>query len=474
MKKLKYLIFILATSMMSLTCFPQITTITEVSLLPNRVIQMIIDQQGHWGKNDTAIAGPVNELFYNGRQIGYYCNVQPSGFIVFSLRKELAPVKAWSDRNHFNAEAKEGIEEVIKSCMTRLIDTIESRFGPIDYVHKTEIEMLAEIDYIPVWTSIKNYIDGTLQQKERSSGNYQDGDTLINSNWHQNAPYNSDCPYNQCSNTINGCMLVGCVATAGAQIMRYWCWPPNDYDWVNMADVVTTASPQAQQEAVAALCHDVGVAVDMDYGCTISSSYTSDMVDVFVDDFGYNSSCTVKHRDDYTAGDWFDLIKFNLNRNRPTQYRIPGHSIVCDGWRLDGLHQTKQYHMNYGWQSLNHDAWYTLDALQGGNIDEEYIIHRTYPAPSLGWSLAGTYMPIPIYKYFDQDAAGSSATFMSGHKLQTLPGIKIIGSSNAGYVKFYGSTGNATKIFTRGDQSIGIKIQNGGLRLSNNGVIRLQ
>ncbi len=268
-------------------------------------------------------------------------------------------------------------------------------------------------------------------------------------------------------------MLVGCVATAGAQIMRYWCWPPNDYDWVNMPDAVTTTSPVAQQEAVAELCHDVGVAVDMDYGCTLSSAYTYDMVDVFVDEFGYNSSCTDKYRDDYTTNDWFELIKFNLNRNRPTQYRIPRHSIVCDGWRLFGTQQTKQYHMNYGWSSTTHDTWYTLDALYMGNPGEEYIIHRTFPGPSMGWQLAGTYIPSPVYKYFEQDAAGSSATFMGGHKLQTLPGIKIFGSGAASYVKFYGSTSLPTRIFTNGDQSKGIDIQNGGLRLSNNGGIRL-
>lgn len=464
----------LVITAMSNPCFSQFTSKEDADRIANKYIQMITDEQGHWARGDSAFAEPAEELQNGDKIIGYYCNVRPSGFLVFSLRKELAPVKAWSDRNHFDPDAEEGIEAVIKSCMTRLIDTIESLHGPVSAAKSADIKDMAEIDYSPVWTSIENYIDGTLLQKTRTSGNYQEGDSLITSNWHQGPPFNNSCPNLGCSNTSNGNALVGCVATAGAQIMRYWGWPPDSYDWVNMPDEVTPTSPPAQQAAVAVLSHEIGVAVDMEYGCDKSGSFTSDMVGVFVNNYGYNSTCTVKNRDDYSAADWFDLLKFNLDRNRPTQYRVPGHSIVCDGWRLFGVNQTKQYHMNYGWSGTSGDTWYTLDALPGSNPGEEYIIHRTFPGPSLGWNLSGYYSPTPSpWRYFDQDAAGENATFDSGHKLQTLPGIKIIGSGTSTYVKFFGTVQNPTLIFTRGDQHRGIDIQNGGIKLIRNGAIRL-
>ena len=93
----------------------------------------------------------------------------------------------------------------------------------------------------------------------------------LTSHWHQDSPYNNDCPDLGCTTTSNGRSVVGCVATAGAQIMYYWAWPPygegspysDTYDWPNMRDSVTTSSPAAQQAAVAELSHEVGLAVGM-------------------------------------------------------------------------------------------------------------------------------------------------------------------------------------------------------------------
>jgi hypothetical protein len=212
----------------------------------------------------------------------------------------------------------------------------------------------------------------------------------------------------------------------------------------------------------------------MDYGCDASSAYHTDMAEVYTDNFSYSSSVTVKYRSDYSAADWYNLIKFNLDRNRPMQYGIPGHSIVCDGYWETSNPVTKSYHMNYGWSGTSEDTWYSLDALAGGNPEDEDIIHRTYPSAALGYSLSGTYYPFPIYRYFDMDATGSNATFLSGHKLQTLPWIKILGVGTASYVKFYGSTGQATKLYTRGDQTKGVAIRNGGMRFIHSGGIRLR
>jgi len=199
------------------------------------------------------------------------------------------------------------------------------------------------------------------------------------------------------------------------------------------------------------------------------------MVGVYVNQFRYHSSCTYHYRTSYSASTWFDLVKANINVNRPTQYRIPGHSIVCDGWRETGNPVVKQYHMNYGWVGTGSDTWYTLDALPGGNPAEEYMIIHIVPAPAIGANLSGTYSALTFpYRYFDLDASGSSATFNSGQLLQILPGLTIRGASASNYVRFYGAAGLHTRIFTDGDLSEGVVIKNGGIRLKNNGTIRLQ
>lgn len=454
--------------------FSQMVQKTELQNIADNWIKVVNTEKGAWTDTGTATAGPIEELMEAGKLIGYYCNVKPSGFMVFSLRKELAPVKAWSETGTFDPEEEHGIEEVIKTCMRRLIDTIESNLGPIEVAATDELTGIVEIDYRQAWSAVENYLPGAFKKKQGESDNYLPGDVLLATNWDQFPPYNNNCPHKGCTNTSNGRAVVGCVATAAAQIMYYWCWPPVSFDWVNMGYDITTSSPPVQQAAVAQLCADIGQAVGMDYGCEGSSAYHTDMADAYVNNYSYSSNITIKYRSDFTANEWFDLIKFNLDRNRPMQYGIPDHSIVCDGYWETTNPVTKTYHMNYGWSGTIEDTWYTLDALLGGNPSQEDMIHRTYPSTALGYSLAGTYYPVPMFRYFDMDAAGSNAVFMGGHKLQTLPWIKIIGSGTASYLKFYGSSGAPTKIYTRGDQSRGFDIQNGCIRLKENGTIRLE
>jgi len=459
---------------LSFPVFSQTVNRSDLQNIADNWIKIINTEKAPWIETGTATTGPIEELLDAGKLIGYYCNVKPSGFMVFSLRRELAPVKAWSETGTFDPEDAYGIEEVIKTCMRRLVDTIESNLGPIETIAADDLENMVEIDYTQAWSAIETYSPGAFKMKEGATDNYLPGDVLLGSNWHQFPPYNNNCPDQGCTITSNGRAFVGCVATAAAQIMYYWCWPPNDFDWVNMGYDVTTSSPPEQQAAVAQLCANIGQAVDMQYGCDGSHAYHTDMADAYVNNYSYSSNITIKYRSNFTAYGWYDLIKFNLDRNRPAQYGIPDHSIVCDGYWETSDPPTKTYHMNYGWVGTAEDTWYTLDALLGGNPDEENMIHRTYPAPSMGYSLSGTYYPSPVYKYFDMDAAGSNAVFMGGHKLQTLPWIKIIGAGTSSYLKFYGSTGAPTKLYTRGDQSKGIDIQNGCIRLKNNGTIRLE
>ena len=461
--------------------FGQLTNKEEASQIANNWIHIVIDTYGQWGDEKDAVVQPVREFKSNGRLIGYFCPVNPKGFIVISLRKELAPVKAYSDKFDLNPLDETGMTDLIKTCMIRLIDTIESRFGNIESINTSDLTGIVEIDYRQNWEYIKDYKPAMIRKNPSPADNYQEGDILTTSIWHQGPPYNMECPYMGCTTTSNGRALVGCVATAGAQIMKYWSWPPygvgtgyNDtYDWPNMHDNVTTSSPLLEQAAVGELNHEIGVAVGMTYGCSASSANTWDMVGVYTNHYRYQSSCLTTFRILFSALTWFDQIKAQLNVNRPIQYRIPGHSIVCDGWQEIGSPVTRQYHMNYGWAN-GATTWYTLDALLGGNPSEEYMVLNIIPVHTLGSSLSGTY-PAPSfpYRYFNLDASGSNATFNSGQLLQSLPGLTIKGTGTSTYIKFYGSSGLYTRIFTDGDQSEGIVIKGGTIRLRSSGSSKL-
>ena len=110
---------------------------------------------------------------------------------------------------------------------------------------------------------------------------------LIATRWGQDAPYNNLCPNNESAGKR---AVTGCVATAMAQVMKYWNYPeqgvgsntytPADhpeygeqsanfgettYDWDNMTNTYNNTSTDTQKQAVATLMYHCGVSVNMDY-----------------------------------------------------------------------------------------------------------------------------------------------------------------------------------------------------------------
>ncbi len=476
------------------TVLAQPASESEALTVATNWIAAIIAKKGNWGGSETAEIEDIVEFSRQGHQVGYFCKVKPRGYIVVSLRKEMAPVKAYSATSELDPLSEEGMADLLKGGMERVLDRIQAREQKMQKGMDADLTDMFEIDYRPAWDAlegdaqdVRDFLSEQPAETEKAplapesddegegageTSNYQEGEIMLTSNWDQSPPYNNDCPDLGCSNS-NGNAIVGCVATAGAQLMRYWNWPPygegssthggetvshsDYYDWVNMPDDATTSSPAAQQAAVAELSHEVGVAVSMDYGCGSSGAYTSDMEDVYEDHYRYSSTwngtgADKEDRDDYNASTWFSMMKSEFNLNRPVQYRIPGHSIVGDGWQTVGT--TNQYHMNYGWSSTSSDAWYTVDALQGGDPGEEYLIRRIVPATALT-SLTGTYPKETFrYRYFYRDTSGGSGTFEGGQYLQFLPEV-VVGCSS-GTVRFENSTGNYSRLFTRGDLYRGI------------------
>lgn len=464
----------------------QNVTREEAGIIAQNWINIIVDQYDGWGDYDKAYPELIQQFERSGQLIGYYCQVNPEGYIVMSIRKELAPVKVYSETGRIDMTLNEGMPDLIKDQMEAIINEINQQAGPIETLSSDQIKNLLEVDYSESWQQIYSYKIGTLPLKLKSPNgkdNYQEGEVLLSSSWHQNPPYNDDCPDMGCGNS-NGRAVVGCVATAGAQIMKYWNWPPygvgspyNDsYDWMNMKDNVTISSPQEQIDAVAELCWEVGDAVNMDYGCDGSGAFTSHMVGVFEDDFYYSSVCTKKNRDDFTANEWFERLKEQFNNNRPVQYRILEHSIVGDGWKETGSPVIRQYHMNYGWNN-SYNAWYILDALHypaGGNTDDEYMLENIVPIQSIGSGLLSFYpKPLYPYRYFDQDATGSNSIFMQGQNLQFLPNVTVSSDGNGNGIVFIGTPSDQTTFYTKGDMSKGIKLSDGKITLHNQGSIKL-
>jgi hypothetical protein len=489
----------------------QLVTSEEARIVAENWIHAIIEERGKWGSAPEAALDTIQEFRRKGRFVGYFCRVRPVGYIIVSPRREMAPVKAYSAMSNLDPTSEEGMADLLKGKMKRILEKVQeiARHRKL-FTGKERADAL-EIDYQPAWDALLNHPQDFMRKPEKKkspagagekgpdgadtygggeAANYQEGDILLSSDWHQGFPYNIDCPFLGCASPANGRGLVGCVATAAAQIMYYWGWPPwgegspydDPYDWPNMRDSVTVSSPVAEQLAVAELSREIGVAVGMDYGCDCdcqsnpdvccSWSSTEDMEEIYENHYRF-ANVYKTNRDACTAIVWFDLMKYEFNNNRPVQYRITRHSTVGDGWQEIGNPVVRQYHMNYGWADAGSDTWYTLDTMTTDPEAEEYLLERIMPAPYLD-TLTGAFprQSFP-YRYFYRDTTGGSGTFEGGQRIQFLPGVVV--TCTSGTVTFAGTASEYSYLFTRGDLTQGLKIENeadAALKLYPDGAIR--
>jgi fibronectin type 3 domain-containing protein len=230
---------------------------------------------------------------------------------------------------------------------------------------------------------------------------------LIQTKWNQNKYYNNLCP--QVSDGIDGHAYTGCVATAMAQIMKYWNYPSTGigshsytwngqtlsanfgattYDWNNMVDYYEyyytngtdqypnwLPEPSAEEiAAVATLMYHCGVSVEMNYGgnSTGGSSaaifYVANALKTY---FNYKSTAQFKQKSYnsivyYTDDEWIAMLKAELDSNRPMQYggQDPngnsGHAFVCDGYNSDDY-----FHFNWGWAG-HYNGYFSINNLDTG------------------------------------------------------------------------------------------------------------
>ncbi|MCD4681806.1 MAG: C10 family peptidase [Bacteroidales bacterium] len=496
----------------------QVVTKEEAITIAQNWITIVIDSYGTWGNAENASILSVKTLEKDGRNLGYFCHVLPKGFILVSIRKELAPVKLYSETGNYYNDTDDCLPDLFYDVPLKIINAIETELGPIESVSSVELKEILEIDYSEAWDQVYSYIPGTYTKKTKGSSGkdgYQEGDWLLTSSWRQGPPYNEMCPDSNCTNT-NGNAIVGCVATAGAQIMNYWSWPPygeepydDPYDWPNMIDSLDFDDPpptQAQIDAVAELCAEVGEAIEMNYGCTSSYAWifcdwwngncgeTSDLESQLVSTFRFDPSVEMLERGDFDTSFWFNEIKAQINASRPIAYGINlesypgGHAVVVDGWQELGPPLIRQYHINFGWgggnmSSTNYpcwtqveysNMWYTLDELPC--FYDDLMLVNIVPVTALGGSLiTGTYSMQPFpYRYFDMDASGLNAIFSVGQNLQFLPGVTVTGTGSSSHpIQFFGLNGLNLRLFTRGDPSNGIRLRDGGIELTSFGSIKL-
>ncbi len=207
--------------------------------------------------------------------------------------------------------------------------------------------------------------------------------------WNQLAPYNLLTP------EVDGSHApTGCVATALAQVMRYFAWPlqakpsagtgtdlgAKPLDWHNMPDNLTLTSTDTQKQAVAYLMKEVGRAVNMQYSALASASNTTNAYRALLENFDYAPSLRYVDAKYYSPRAWQELMLAELKAARPIFYTgststgTAAHAFVLDGYDGNGY-----FHVNWGWGGLS-DGYFLLYHLvpgqqgTGGSSTEGYSI----------------------------------------------------------------------------------------------------
>ena len=214
---------------------------------------------------------------------------------------------------------------------------------------------------------------------------------FVTTAWNQSEPFNLMAPVDN-----NVRCVTGCVATAMAQVMKYYEWPERGegshsytdssghslsadfsqsvYDWGNMLDEYNSYYDQnmnivneyndVQADAVAKLMLDCGISVDMDYTLYSSGAVTANVATALEQYFNYTAD--LFYRDNMPSEDFMGKLFEELDNRRPILFSgkslSSGHAFVGDGYDSNNF-----VHINWGWGGLS-NGFFNVNYLDPDNL----------------------------------------------------------------------------------------------------------
>ncbi|MEI6898501.1 MAG: C10 family peptidase [Bacteroidota bacterium] len=366
----------------------------------------------------TYVEGENDTPFY------YVFTINNNGFIIISAEDACYPVLGYSFNSTYSTENQ---PENFKAWMNK---------------YKEEIKFVIQ-NTLPANENIRNAWQSHHISNVNSLDNLlvpTDVAPLLTSNWDQIGPYNLMCPPD--ASGPSGHVLVGCVATAMAQVMYYWRYPMtgqgshcdyhyyngqqycadfgnSTYDWNGAAD-----QPSKTCDPVALISYHAGIAVNMQYGPTASGAYSSDIPIALKNYFRYsNTTYSQSRTSNYTS--WTNQIKSDLDAKRPVIYSghgpDGGHCFVCDGYQ-----GTDMFHFNWGWSGSS-NGYFNINNLNPGgytfNSGQEAVFNiqpdpAQYPYNCAGLTNVTTYGFGTI-----EDGSGPVANYQNNENCSWLIGV---------------------------------------------------
>ena len=341
----------------------------------------------------------------SGRALYHAVNLEGGGFVVTSGDTRLTPVVAFSETGCYRADKDNPLYVLLQADRSNAVAAVN---GPASKGTRTNDRIAAaESEWKSLLSNKRDGGNGSKGSAPAMSGVYVD--KLIKTQWGQSSwdgyvdgtsVFNYSTPNNY---------VCGCVATVGAQIMRYWQYPTAEipqfsnmcavdespvtrysiagaFNWANMPlSSETTPTPtEDQKQAIGMLTYNVGVAVGMSWHSDASGASPYDLSKALETRFGYQSGGTYVLFNAYLplgytaqAETIRNALYASLDAGMPVCVSVQnglggGHAVIADGYgHISGTDYT---HLNMGWAGID-DAWYDLaDVLPGPGSSSYSII----------------------------------------------------------------------------------------------------
>ena len=311
-------------------------------LQAKRITQWQAQQQAYsfWGKQmpQKAKAKSRTATTASPSDAYYVFNNDAGGFVIIAGDDAVAPVLGYTSTGSFDAEnLPDGLKDLLKS-------------------YERQIAALGD-----------NYVANQTATRAAFTGEK----LLKTAEWDQNVPFNKYTPSNY---------VTGCVATAGAIVMKHHGYPAkgtgshsytwngktltanfeHTYDWTSMP-AKYDGTNDAAFDGVARLMADLGVAVEMQYNKDGSGAYIGNLVTALQKHFGYSKLSHLMAIEDVGAEAWNRRLREEIDANRPVLYAASdpargGHAFVIDGYK------DESFSVNWGWGGYC-DGFYQIGAL---------------------------------------------------------------------------------------------------------------
>ena len=309
----------------------------------------------------------------------YIFNNEDGGFVIVSGDDCATPILGYSDEGSIDVDNMPiQLQELLQAYTMEIHEAVENNLQATDEVAES-------------WAAYKK-----APQSQTTTATVN---ALITTSWNQYPLYNDKCPSDPTLSSFGGHPTTGCVATAMAQIMKYWEYPKvgvgnksyksqnygtlsanfanTTYDWANMPLKLSPSTSSTQNNAVTTLMYHCGVAVSMNYNSDGQGSSGANTLDwgggrasaetALKTYFNYASTLEGKQSASMSASAWKNLLKTELDNKRPMLYRgvssQGGHAFICDGYDSND-----KFHFNWGWGG-SANGFYSLTAGTSGCHD---------------------------------------------------------------------------------------------------------